>query len=550
MYKNLVIKKYRLWLRRWRELKRFGPCLSTDIMAIAERNQDLIEKKTFTFCVPKALEAGAELCMRQILFEFSRFDDRIVRFTLYYGAGIEKHLVLALPSSWLKVFAEKGCRISRVRSGFYFVRFLIYKYLQGVKSGLFMLRALLSSQLPRVNKPYGVLMRMAPDQCPKVRDSSYRRNFITWYQGWKDRDPRVEEIWAHCYKFKGETNQQGITVVQGEHPFPLLSSLSLRLLVSIKVIWVVVFSGLAMLLGRWHYAIILQDIVHAVYGLHIPENHWGREYIFHCSSPFVRPLWSYLAEAAGARISMLHYSVNSWAVFPDKAPQPVVGGGEGLSSWPCYISMSEDHKRGLQKLRRQPIPVIVDPFVAFSDSGESLDSVDLSKFVALFDVAGWRPLFMAKLGTNNPCVGSDATCKFLSLAIKAIKDRGLKVVYKAKRELHNDKMYLSKSYINLVRSFRNDPDITVLSSAITAQRVIERCLAVVSMPYTSTAVIGKAAGKPSVFFDAVGTVSSVAPLVHGVQVVSGEAELTHWLDHSVLPLLQNSTLPQQKIISP
>ncbi|MBF0147311.1 MAG: hypothetical protein HQL85_14190 [Magnetococcales bacterium] len=51
-------------------------------------------------------------------------------------------------------------------------------------------------------------------------------------------------------------------------------------------------------------------------------------------------------------------------------------------------------------------------------------------------------------------------------------------------------------------------------------------------------MIGKALGKPTVYYDAVGSIAAAVPVFHGVPVVSGEAALAQWLDREVLPLLR------------
>ena len=67
-----------------------------------------------------------------------------------------------------------------------------------------------------------------------------------------------------------------------------------------------------------------------------------------------------------------------------------------------------------------------------------------------------------------------------------------------------------------------DPDIS-------AFRVIESSYAVISMPFTSTALIARALGKPSIYYDSTGRLQRDDRAAHGIEIISGPEELKDWL---------------------
>ena len=64
---------------------------------------------------------------------------------------------------------------------------------------------------------------------------------------------------------------------------------------------------------------------------------------------------------------------------------------------------------------------------------------------------------------------------------------------------------------------------------ISAIRVIESSVAVISMPFTSTALIAREMGKPSVYYDPTGLLQKDDRAAHGIEVLSNTDELNSWL---------------------
>lgn len=80
------------------------------------------------------------------------------------------------------------------------------------------------------------------------------------------------------------------------------------------------------------------------------------------------------------------------------------------------------------------------------------------------------------------------------------------------------------SKLNHVRLI--DPDISAIS-------VIEKSCAVISMPYTSTALIARELGKPSIYFDPTGLLQKNDRAAHGIPVISSQVDLAFWLSKQI-----------------
>ena len=69
----------------------------------------------------------------------------------------------------------------------------------------------------------------------------------------------------------------------------------------------------------------------------------------------------------------------------------------------------------------------------------------------------------------------------------------------------------------------------MVDPSLPASRVIELSQAVISMPFTSTALIAKEMGKPSIYYDPTGLLLRDDRAAHGIPIVAGERELDEWL---------------------
>jgi polysaccharide biosynthesis PFTS motif protein len=71
--------------------------------------------------------------------------------------------------------------------------------------------------------------------------------------------------------------------------------------------------------------------------------------------------------------------------------------------------------------------------------------------------------------------------------------------------------------------------VALVNPTVAARRVVRRADAVISIPYTSTALIGAAEGKPSIYYDPTGCLPEYSDLGHGVRVIGTKDHLREWV---------------------
>ena len=75
----------------------------------------------------------------------------------------------------------------------------------------------------------------------------------------------------------------------------------------------------------------------------------------------------------------------------------------------------------------------------------------------------------------------------------------------------------------------------MVAPEFSAIRVIQASCAVISMPFTSTALIARSLGVPSVYYDPSGIVKRDDRAAHGIEILIGRHELERWLKETVFP---------------
>jgi len=107
-----------------------------------------------------------------------------------------------------------------------------------------------------------------------------------------------------------------------------------------------------------------------------------------------------------------------------------------------------------------------------------------------------------------------------------LEEFGVLMCLKRKRKVdrlaHPKYRHFTKKFADLSGAITIDPDTA-------SPRLIEDCMAAISMPFTSTAIIARELGKPSCYFDPTGMIQPDDRGAHGIPVVCGIDELRCWI---------------------
>lgn len=108
----------------------------------------------------------------------------------------------------------------------------------------------------------------------------------------------------------------------------------------------------------------------------------------------------------------------------------------------------------------------------------------------------------------------------------ALQEHQVTFVHKRKRPIGR---LIDKKYSALVRRLAKTDGVIAIDPSTSPIRVIEGCSAVISYPFTSTAILGREQGKPSIYYDPLGLIQKDDRGAHGIEVLSGIDELREWV---------------------
>lgn len=235
-------------------------------------------------------------------------------------------------------------------------------------------------------------------------------------------------------------------------------------------------------------------------------------------------LYHLVLDSMGCRCVMLHYSTNN-GPFLRKGVNPAYLEMPNQYLWPEFWCWNKQHKKWAEKInvRRSSIMGAM-PFIDNEDELEAFSE----PAIAVFDAPQHRELFIAMTGIGAG--GYDCSCEsrntFLQDIVLLSNEFQFKMAYKAKRRgsIHIKKSYLK--YLELLESLDN---VKMINPDIAAVCLIKSTKAVISFPFTSTALQAKELGVPCCYYDAVSELENPQPAAYEIPIIQGKNNLRKWL---------------------
>jgi polysaccharide biosynthesis PFTS motif protein len=145
--------------------------------------------------------------------------------------------------------------------------------------------------------------------------------------------------------------------------------------------------------------------------------------------------------------------------------------------------------------------------------------------VAVFDIQPHRDSRYQSLGLENNFFTPETMNRFLLDIYTAAEKNKVVMVLKRKRNIGK---LVNNRYQILIDRLKNSQNFVTIDSDISAFRLIERTSVVISIPFTSTAIIAKEMGKVSIYYDPTGEIQKDDRAAHGIPLISGISELSNW----------------------
>lgn len=464
-------------------------------------------------------DPDVELCVRQRLVR-RLISGKFLGELMVANATNSTQITTGLPPQWRKSLTSQGFRFHGFHSTFSWWQTLLRTYLHGVRRFMQLLRY--SDKAANPWKTAASLPVLAhADKWQISLDSNarkFRKDTVNWL--FKHESLARDGLIVHLPGVKG--CQLSLTLWASPEPFPPLPT-SGRLLFLIQGVKSLFFTAIGVLTGDWGRAIFLSDEMENIYFGASRSPHTPA-YLF--CNPLIefRPFWTLQAEKSGAQVKFLFYSANA-RLFGPGLKNPPSAPAYNVMNWPTINVWDENLAKHLRETNcNTPEIEIVGP-IDYSDSDDP-SPISETPAIAVFDVTAFQPCILAGRGLLEPYYTRRNLERFLDDISECLVKSGLTMLYKRKRPMIR---MAGTAYRRKVAEVASRPNTLLVSPTMAPSRVIAQAIGSISIPYTSTALIGRALGVPSVYYDPEGTLEDDKSLSHDIPVLRSKVELFDWI---------------------
>jgi polysaccharide biosynthesis PFTS motif protein len=505
-------KKLRLMIKGYKTLKR------ENRLDFIERLRDVLintklKKAHYTNSLLSNISFNFELSVRQFLT--TKFLDASFNKAIIYSVGSGKPLRHPLPKEWLIALDEQKIDVDHLSST---LMWFIWSFLYWVKGAMYGIKSiyfLLKNKF--YYRDYVYFDDLTIKNLPVA---SKQQNIITWYLQWKGSFQGVRFI-AHSVKNISNYKYQNKKIVYTDG-LPCIRGM--KLFFYMILYFYLTFTSLLFIIYRPYGAFFLMDNLKLMRAKLATKEQLATEYLFHNTTPFYRPLWTYEAQAKGSKILFYFYSINYMKIGFNKASSVDIRWS--LMSWPHYLAWNKTQSKQIKELNDDNSVVENVGVTWFSDS-EEIHLNSKSRFISVFDVSPYRTSRHIYLDDLNRYYTYKMCSKFLTDIQFVLANNNINMIHKLKRK----SLLLDKRFVRRVKLMKSKSNYLEANPEIEAYRIINKTEACISMPFTSTAVIAKLKGKPSAYYDPSGMIQKDDKAAHGIPILSNINELEEWVEN-------------------
>jgi len=194
-------------------------------------------------------------------------------------------------------------------------------------------------------------------------------------------------------------------------------------------------------------------------------------------------------------------------------------------SWPFFLVWDKYQADFISNVAINRPRIEVVGSIPFSSNGQVLSKIP-NRTIAVFDVQPVRNILYKSLGIEFDYYTPEVANQFLCDVYELLMAHHYNMALKRKRNIGK---LIHPSYRRILEELDTSSSFISISSEIDASSLIDKSLAVISAPYTSTALIARERNIPSVYYDASGLLERNDPAAHGILLIQGKQKLAKWL---------------------
>lgn len=468
----------------------------------------------------------SERVVRQLLLD--RYANARMYRAILLSVGKGAALIFPMPKVWRVEMQRTGIDINNFYSALGWILVLLIRYGYGLLSILKATIKLLQKQTPQsISEPYAYFDGLVPANLPRTNKQQLNYDICNWYASWDGRSPNLKVIKHNVIENSALSSASALDLVVEKLNTPPYLLFRDPYLIARFLVWSLMAALRAffdLICGRWWHAFILEEAVKAKAMSLSEKTTVAEEYLFHFSGGVYRPLWTYEAEKKGARIISYFYSVSEQPKLPSGYESQKYEWA--ASSWPLYLVWDKWHKEQLERDLEVASEISIVGPIYFSDSNDCLENIPNA--IVVFDVEPHKLSLHFPQSTLSEYLAEfpDLNARFLNDIQTVLSEMEIIMLIKRKREVGDR---TRRNYLKAITEIVYREGVRLLPSSMSPCKAINRSIGVISMPFTSTALLARAQGVPSIYYDPTGWINKLDRASHGVQVLCGIDELRRWV---------------------
>ena len=465
----------------------------------------------------KEVSSKDEIKLRQFLLRYLiNFKFNAVYFKAIFDKG---YLIYPLPKTWSKKLKKDGFKINIILNTTLLYILSLFFFLKSFKT-FFNLIVYTNNKFSFQN--YVCFNNLTFETLPVDKKDTY--DIFNWYKKEFNKDANF----LIDFKFKKSDITEYFNIHSSKIIFPPINYFG-KFKFLLKFIKHIFLSLLYLVTLKWESLILSEERIKKNYVEEIDKDKLANEYWFSISDFIFRPLWTYVIEEH-CKIILFNYSSSflGHKINGKYAPEEV---GIKSMNWPYIYQWSDKYLNFLKdKINNNSSLKLVRP-IWYSDKKMNLIVNRKKLSISVFDVAPSN--FMRSVLLNaNIYRSNNCAKKFLLDVVSLVDDfQNIEFYFKTKRVLNSK--YHSKTYIDLIEKLKKIERLNFIDGGCSPFRLIKSTDLSISIPFTSTALIGKHMNKPSCFYDPLNILDKDDRASQNLEVVKGKKNLQMWVSQYV-----------------
>jgi hypothetical protein len=468
---------------------------------------------------PAELTAGAEWCLRQILWQIARQPLGAYSTLSLALTGRPASQAIPLPPSLRSAIRSLCVRPRPLASRLSWFGKQVMAFRSGLRRVAFYLLTP-NEHLPKPDGAYAVLHYARsfnlPPNCPPPH-----WDWVTWSRVSGLIGPDVE-LWASWSDGPVATapvlrlrrTRMSLPAFRSAKQHRAFRRSLLRLTATVVIRWIA---------GAWWAPLLFRDLVELAHCRAV-EADLAASYFFPPQFMAHRPLWTWWAEAKGRRAVLVFYSHNFQVTFPRTRPEAVITDPiYSLTRWSETVYLTEECGRIMEDAGGGAVAMV--------DSGVRLE-LPRHPTVAIFDIDPYPRSERALVGMPQPYHTRAVVRAFLEEVTAAVVEAGAVPVWKPKGVLlpehalnATDLRYDRHAHLQIARRY----GVVLCPGGVPVHYLAQSADAAIVLPFTTPATVFRLLGRPAVYFDPTGQLGRHARMARGAPILTDRRALHDWL---------------------